>query len=76
MDWDETNCLYFLKPFVVHMDDANERVCDAALDAVLAAAAVKPNVVVEALAPARTTHRRVGHVERALDAARAALESR
>lgn len=75
-DWDETNCLYFLKPFVVHMDDANERVCDAALDAVLAAAAVKPNAVVEALAPARETHRRVGHVERALDAARAALESR
>merc|ERR1712097_202949 len=52
-DWDETNCLYFLKPFVVHMDDANERVCDAALDATLAAAAVKPNAVVEALAPAR-----------------------
>ena len=72
-DWDETNCLYFLKPFVVHMDDANERVCDAALDATLAAAAVKPNAVVEALAPARETHRRVGHVERALDAARAAL---
>jgi dynein assembly factor 5 len=76
MDWDETNCLYFLKPFVVHMDDANERVCDAALDATLAAAAVKPNAVVEALAQARETHRRVGHVERALDAARAALESR
>jgi dynein assembly factor 5 len=76
MDWDETNCLYFLKPFVVHMDDANERVCDAALDATLAAAAVKPNAVVEALAHARETHRRVGHVERALDAARAALESR
>ena len=75
-DWDETNCLYFLKPFIVHMDDANERVCDAALDAVLAAAAVKPNAAVEALAPARETHRRVGHVERALDAARAALERR
>ena len=38
MGRDELSVL--LKPFFVHMDDANERVCDAALDAVLAAAAV------------------------------------
>ena len=69
LDWDETNCLYFLKPFVVHMDDPNQAVRDAALEAALAAAAAKPSVVVEALTPARDTHRFAEHVERALDAA-------
>ena len=69
-DWDETNCLYFLKPFVVHMDDPNEAVRDAALEAALEAARVKPSVVAEVARAARETHRHAGHVERALEAAR------
>ena len=51
------------------MDDPNQAVRDAALEAALAAAAAKPSVVVEALTPARDTHRFAEHVERALDAA-------
>ena len=51
------------------MDDPNQAVRDAALEAALAAAAAKPSVVVEALTPARDTHRFAEHVERARDAA-------
>jgi dynein assembly factor 5 len=69
-DWDSTNCLYLLKPFVVHMDDGDEGVRDAVLRAVLAAAKVKPEVVVEVLTPALEQHRCVAHVQKGLEAAR------
>jgi dynein assembly factor 5 len=73
LDWDETNCLYFLKPLAVHMDDPNELVRNAVLDAFLAAAEKKPAVVIEALTPAKETHRFREHVERAVEAANATL---
>ena len=73
VDWDETNCVYFLKPLAVHMDDPNELVRNAVLDAFLAAAEKKPAVVIEALTPAKETHRFREHVERALEAANAKL---
>ena len=73
VDWDETNCLYFLKPLFVHMDDPNEDVRNAVLDAALAAAEKKPAALLEALTPARETHRFREHVERALEAASAKL---
>jgi dynein assembly factor 5 len=73
VDWDETNCVYFLKPLAVHMDDPNESVRNAVLDAFLAAAEKKPAVVIEALTPAKETHRFREHVERALEAANAKL---
>ena len=73
VDWDETNCLYFLKPLFVHMDDPNEDVRNAVLDAALAAAERKPAALLEALTPARETHRFREHVERALEAANAKL---
>ena len=66
--WDSTNALYFLKPFAVHMDDGNELVRNGVLNAVLAAALVKPDVVREVLTPALETHRCVGHVRTGLDA--------
>jgi hypothetical protein len=55
------------------MDDPNEFVRNAVLDAFLAAAEKKPAVVIEALTPARETHRFREHVERALEAANAKL---
>jgi len=73
VDWDETNCVYFLKPLAVHMDDPNESVRNAVLDAFLAAAEKKPAVLIEALTPAKETHRFREHVERALEAANAKL---
>ena len=73
VDWDETNCVYFLKPLAVHMDDPNESVRNAVLDAFLAAAGKKLAVVIEALTPAKETHRFRERVERALEAANAEL---
>uniref|UniRef100_A0A7S0DBU7 Uncharacterized protein n=1 Tax=Micromonas pusilla TaxID=38833 RepID=A0A7S0DBU7_MICPS len=73
VDWDETNCVYFLKPLAVHMDDPNELVRNAVLDAFFAAAEKKPAVVIEALTPAKETHRFREHVERAVEAANAKL---